>query len=193
MDDKKIIAELAEIRPEDLSEIFSERARILSEVPAADESGERIAALSFQLAGELYGIELKYLAETRQSMPLRRLPGVLPHLAGVMNLRGELVPVVDLGPILGLGRRETPAATSAVLVLSVEGSKLALAVEEAKDILAFAAKDLQPPPLSLEPERAIFIRGEYLIDGRLLSLLAVEKILADPRFSGETHDVPMRS
>lgn len=192
MDDKKITGDLAEIQPEDLRELFSERARILSEVPAADESGEKIAALSFQLAGELFGIELKYLAETRQSMPLRRLPGVLPHLAGVMNLRGELVPVVDLGPILGFARREAPAAVSAVLVLSVEGSKLALAVEEAKDILAFAAKDLQPPPLSLEPERAIFIRGEYLIDGRLLSLLAVEKILADPRFSGETHEVPMR-
>ncbi len=192
MDDKKITGEPADVQQEDLRELFSERARILSEVPAADESGEKIAALSFQLAGELYGIELKYLAETRQSMPLRRLPGVLPHLAGAMNLRGELVPVVDLGPILGLGPREMPAAVSAVLVLSVEGSKLALAVEQAKDILTFAAKDLQPPPVSLEPERAIFIRGAYLIDGRLLTLLAVEKILADPRFAGEVREGPMR-
>lgn len=185
MDDKNVIIDGAQIQQEDLLEILRERARILSEVPAPEESGEKISALSFELSGELYGVELKYLAETRQSAPLRRLPCVPPHLAGVMNLRGELVPVVDLGPILGLGQREMAAVGSAVMVLSLQGNKLALAVDQAKDILVFAAKELQPPPLSLEPERAIFIRGEYLVERRPLSLLDVEKIIADPRFAGQ--------
>ena len=188
MNEKDLDVDLPPGDREDFRALLKERARILSEVPAAEDSGEKIAALSFQLAGETYGIELKYLAETRRSTPLRRLPGVLPHLAGAMNLRGELIPVVDLGPILGLGRREIPATVAAVLVLSVDGNKLALAVDQFKDILTFAAKELQPPPVSLEPERSIFIRGEYLIDGGLLNLLAVEKILADPRLSGQIRD-----
>jgi len=176
-------ADGAEIRREDFAEILRERARILSEVPAPEESGEKISALSFVLSGEIYGVELKYLAETRQATPLRRLPCSPPHMAGLMNLRGELVPVVDLGPIVGLGQREITATLPAVLVLSLHGGKLALAVDRAQDILTFPAKELQPPPLSLEPERALFIRGEYLMERRLLSLLDVEKIVADSRFA----------
>lgn len=190
MSDPDRNGELARVLQEDLRELLRERARILAEVPAAETGGEKIAALSFHLSGELYGIELKYLAETRPATPLRRLPGVLPHLAGVMNLRGELVPVVDLGPILGVGRREISGVAPAVLVLSAHGSKLALAVDQANDILAFPAGELKPPPVSLEPERAIFIRGEYLTAGRLLNLLDVDKILADPRLSGDTHESP---
>jgi purine-binding chemotaxis protein CheW len=195
MDDKNlsvlgVLVDGGEIRHEDLREIFRERARILSEVPAPEESGEKISALSFVLGGELYGVELKYLAETRQSTPLRRLPSAPPHLAGLMNLRGELVPVVDLGPVVGLGQREMATTLPAVLVLSLQGSKLALAVERAQDILTFPAKELQPPPLSLEPERALFIRGEYLFDRRLLSLLDVEKIVADPRFAERGREGP---
>jgi len=185
MDDKNIMADGGENGREEFAELLRERARILSEVPAQEESGEKISALSFVLSGELYGIELKYLAETRQSTPLRRLPLAPPHLAGLMNLRGELVPVVDLGPIVGLGQRETAQTLAAVLVLSLQGSKLALAVDHAEDILTFPARELQPPPLSLEPERALFIRGEYLFDRRLLSLLDVEKIVADPRIAGQ--------
>jgi purine-binding chemotaxis protein CheW len=184
MDDKDIIVDGGENGRKDFAELLRERARILSEVPAPEESGEKISALSFVLSGELYGVELKYLAETRQATPLRRLPSAPPHLAGLMNLRGELVPVVDLGPIVGLGQREMAALLPAVLVLSLQGSKLALAVDQAQDILTFPAKELQPPPLSLDPERALFIRGEYLFDRRLLNLLDVEKIVADPRFAG---------
>ena len=77
MDDRNItvVADGGAIEQEDLRELFRERARILSEVPAPEESGEKIAALSFELGGEIFGIELKHLAETRRATPLRRLPG----------------------------------------------------------------------------------------------------------------------
>jgi purine-binding chemotaxis protein CheW len=190
MNDKPILLVDDEAAPpvEDLADLFRERARILSEVPPQEEAGERIAALSFQLDDELYGIELKYLLEMRQATPLRRLPGVLPHLAGVMNLRGELLPVVDLRPVLGLGKTETSSVAPATLVLSFKGDKLAVAVDRARDILGFPANDLKPPPMSLDPERAAFVRGEYLMEGRLMTLLDVEKILTDARFAGEARE-----
>ena len=173
---------------EDLTELLRERARILSEVPPQEEPGERIAALSFQIDEEIYCVELRYLLEMRQATPLRRLPGVLPHLAGVMNLRGELLPVVDLRPVLGLGKSETSGTAPATLVLTFKGDKLAVAVDRARDILSFPANELKPPPMSLDPERAAFIRGEHLLEGRLMTLLDVEKILTDARFAGETRE-----
>ena len=178
-----ILADKAQTKDDRLQEILRERARILSEVPDPEESGEKISILSFQLAEELYGIELHYLTEMRQSVPLRYIPCAPSHLVGIINLRGELLPVVDFCPILGLPKRELAKIVPALLVLSLKGDKLALVVDRAQDILTFPLKELKPPPLSLDPERAIFIKGELLVENRPLSLLDVEKVLQDPRFS----------
>jgi purine-binding chemotaxis protein CheW len=186
--DSIVVADEAEMSADDLTELFRERARVLSEVPTQEEGGERIAALSFQLGDEVFGIELRYLLEMRQATSLRRLPGVVPHLAGVINLRGELLPVVDLRPVLGLGKSEVAAMLAGALVLSFRADKVAVAVDRARDILNFPASELKPPPMSLDPERAAFIRGEYLIEGRLITLLDAEKIFTDPRFAGESRE-----
>ena len=73
---------------DNLQELFQERAKVLREVPLAEEAGEKISILSFQLGEEVYGVELRDLTETRQSVPLRLLPSAPPHLAGIVNLRG---------------------------------------------------------------------------------------------------------
>lgn len=172
----------------ELSELWRERARILAEVPPAEETGEQLAVLAFQLGEETYGLELKCLSETRRSVPVRRLPGGPRHLLGAANLRGELVPVVDLCPILGLPQREVGAVLPCLLILAQQRDKLALAVDYTREIVTFPAKDIQPPPLSLDPHRAMFVRGEILVDRRPLILLDVEKITADPRLAGQTDE-----
>ncbi|MFQ5903375.1 MAG: hypothetical protein ACE5JO_06765, partial [Candidatus Binatia bacterium] len=76
MNDKEpvILMDNAPTGEKSLQETLRERARILSEIPTPEESGEKISILSFQLGEELYGIELMYLTETCQSVPLRHLP-----------------------------------------------------------------------------------------------------------------------
>ena len=173
---------------EELRKLWRERARILAEVPPLEETGEKLAVLSFQLGEETYGVELRCLAETRRSVPVRRLPGAPRHLLGAANLRGELVPVVDLCPILGLRQREMGPVLPCLLILAQQRDKLALAVDRTKEIVAFPAKDIQPPPLSLDPDRASFVRGEILVNHRPLILLEIEKIAADPRVAGQTYE-----
>lgn len=164
-------------------EILRERARILSEVPTAEESREKISILSFQLGDELYGIELKCLAETRRSVPVRRLPSAPPHLVGIINLRGELLPVIDLCPILGLPQKELSKIIPTLLVLGLKENKWAFVVDLAQDILTFSTKEIMPPPLSLDSEHAVFIRGELLLGNRPLSLLNMERLQQDPRLA----------
>ncbi len=171
---------------ESLQEILRQRSRILSEIPTQEESGEKISILSFQLGEELYGVELKYLTETRQSVPLRHIPCAPSHLVGIINLRGELLPVVDLHPILGLPQQQLRKVVPALLILLLKGNKLAFAVSRAKDILTFPTKEINPPPISLDPEHALFVRGELIVNNRPLSLLDVERLLQDPRFLGGT-------
>jgi len=183
--EKAVLADEAQTRVAALQQIFHDRARVLSEIPAPDESGEKISILAFQLREELYGIEVGYLTETRQSVPLRRLPWAPSHLCGIVNQRGELLPAIDLCPILGLPPQETPKVAPALLVLSLKEDKLAFVVDWAQDILTFPLKQLKPPPLSLEPEHALFVKGELLAGDRPLTLLDVEKLLQDPRLTGE--------
>ncbi len=189
MTDKQTTISMDDSQParENLREILRERALVLSEIPAKEESGEKISVLSFRLAEELYGIELGYLTETRQSVPLRHIPCAPSYLVGVINLRGELLPAVDLCPILGLPQQELGKIVPALLILSLKGNKLALAAERAEDILTFPLKELKSPPVSLEPERAPFIRGELLVNNRPLSLLDVEKLLQDLRLAGKNN------
>lgn len=172
---------------DNLQELFQERAKVLREVPLAEEAGEKISILSFQLGEEVYGVELKDLTETRQSVPLRLLPSAPPHLAGIVNLRGELLPVIDLCPILGLPPQELNKTIPALLILSLKENKFAFAVDRAKDILTLPLKEIHPAPLSLDPDQAVFIRGEFLADNRLISLLDMEKLLQDQRFFGVAH------
>jgi purine-binding chemotaxis protein CheW len=174
-------------REDDLHEVLQERAKVLREVPIAEESGEKISILSFQLGEEVYGVELRDLTETRQSVPLRHLPSAPPHLPGIVNLRGELLPVIDLCPILGLPPQELNKTVPALLILSLKGNKFAFAVDRAKDILTLPLKEIHAAPLSLEPDHAVFIRGEFLADNRLISLLDMEKLLQDQRFFGVAH------
>lgn len=166
-----------------LPEILRERAKILSEVPCVEEKGERISIFSFELGEELYGVELSYLIETRQSVPFRQLPCAPSYLVGIANIRGELVPVVDLCPILGLRAQELHKVLPCLLVLSLNGNKLALVVARARDIVTFLARELKPPPLSLQADRALFIKGEYLLENRLVSVLDMEKLQAPPTVS----------
>lgn len=175
----------AQTNGESLHDLLEERANILSEVPATEESGEKISILSFQLYEELYGVELGYLTETRQTVSVRHVPCAPSHLVGIINLRGELLPVVDLCPILGLPQQPPRKIIPALLVLSLKGNKLALVADQARDILTFPKKEIKPIPLSLEPERAVFIRGELLVENRPISLLDVDKLLQDPRLTGE--------
>jgi purine-binding chemotaxis protein CheW len=166
-----------------LRAILQERAKILSEVPAPEEDREKISVFSFQLGEEHYGIELRYLAETRRAVPVRRLPSAPSHLIGIINLRGELLPVIDLCPILGLPQKEWNKIVPTLLVLGLKETKWAVVVDSAQDILTFSTKEIMPPPLSLDPEHAAFIRGELLLENRPLSLLDMERLQQDPRLA----------
>jgi len=171
---------------ETLKQVFQERAKRLSEVPDKEEAGDQLSLLSFMLGEELYGVELKYLVETRQSVTFRRVPSAPPHVAGITNLRGELLAVADFCPILGLPRRDWTQSSSALLVLASRGNSFALLVDRALDILSFPLNQLQPSPVTLEAEEKSFAQGILLLEDWPLTLIDMESIFLDSRISGIT-------
>lgn len=112
---------------------------------AALPGDNRVELACLELRGQLYGIDVHQVREIVRAQPATPLPHA-PHLIeGVVDLRGAVVPLVDLGRALG-GEPLPPAESNLIAVLEVDGLVLGLLVEGALDVLSLEAADVQAPP-----------------------------------------------
>src|SRR5689334_11589299 len=88
--------------PEDVRRVLRERARLLAEVPLAEDTGEREDVLVCSVKGERYAIALPLLLSVHAARALTPLPNTPPHVAGILNVRGQIVTVLDLSNALGI-------------------------------------------------------------------------------------------
>lgn len=150
----------------------AERLAIRQALPGPASSG--LAVLTFYLGQECYAIELAELAEVLPFANCAPLPGAPPELLGVVNLRGELRPVVDLGCLLGLSRG-TEEGAGQVLFLRLLG--VGLRVGRVDQVRAIAPEELILPGGESAALPTRYVRG--LLPG-VLALLSAEMILSHP-------------
>jgi len=106
--------------------------------------------LTFVLAGEVYGVDILKVREIRGWQPVREVPETPPFIKGLMDLRGEIVPVMDLRERFGLGTAEYgPVTVVIVLTLNREtgAHTLAVVVDAVLDVLDVAAGEAREAPL----------------------------------------------
>ena len=101
--------------------------------------------LTFRLGEETYGIDILQVQEIREIEHVTRVPHVVPSTRGVINLRGAIVPVVDLGLMLGFGE-PLPLEKASAIVLHAEGRLVGLVVASVSDVIALADDEIRPPP-----------------------------------------------
>lgn len=101
--------------------------------------------LSFSLAGEEYAVEILKVQEIRGICPITPLPQSPSHVRGVMNLRGAVVPVVDLRLALGLADPEYGKFT-VIIVLAVRGKTVGFVVDSVSDVLSSDSLTVEPTP-----------------------------------------------
>jgi purine-binding chemotaxis protein CheW len=122
------------LSPEQARALLDQRARELARAPAAAlRADEVLDVVAFDLAGERYAIEAHHVCEVSRLGEVARVPGAPGHLAGVLNRRGEVLPVFDLRVLLGLS---TPAATerSRILVLGDARAELGVLADEVREV-----------------------------------------------------------
>jgi purine-binding chemotaxis protein CheW len=150
--------------------------------------------LVFALGGDDYVVAISQVRELIPAAPLTRLPGAPPWVRGVFNLRGAVVPLVDLGVKLGIGTSAATVRTSWLLVeLMVERRRELLAIEadEVRAILELAdAELLETPALGIRIEREL-VRGVVPCGDGFGLVLDLERVLTAPapsarRTPGET-------
>lgn len=129
----------------------------------------------FSIDGEEFALGIAQVREIIRPPAVTRLPHAAEFIEGVTNLRGEVIPVVDLRKRLGVSGT---AADSRVVVAEMGGDKVGLRVDAVTEVRRIAPSDVQPPPESVAGIRSEFLKGVGKVDGRLLILIDIEKLFA---------------
>jgi purine-binding chemotaxis protein CheW len=118
-----------------------------------------------RVAGEHYALAVEQVLEVADLGEITPLPGSPPEIAGVFNLRGQVLPVVALAMTLGLA----PAEPSRIVVAEIGERRAGLAVDEVLDVVAL--------PTASEPVTSPYLQGAALVDGELVGVLDVDAVL----------------
>lgn len=138
--------------------------------------------LSFMLADETYAIDILAVREIRADEPTTRIAGAPDHVRGVVNLRGVIVPVVDLRRHLGLGATAA-GGTTVIVVLELETRLVGMLVDALNDVIPLREEDIRPAPELASAAGAGYIRGLAAADERMLIVLDVVGLLQSPEMA----------
>jgi len=142
---------------------------------AAVEASEHLA--TFVLAREEYGVDVRQVQEIRRVTEITSVPRAPEFVRGVINLRGRILPVLDLRRRLGLGEVVVGRA-SRIVVVHLKGRLLGLLVDGAQQVLKVPVSQVEPPPDEVVQKGGDYIRGVAKLKDRLIVLVDLERLLA---------------
>lgn len=131
--------------------------------------------ITFQIGEQVLGIDIMAVREIRAWSPTTALPHVANHVRGVVNLRGTVLPVMDLRARLGWGATD-PSARHVIMVVRVNEQLQGLIVDAVNDIVTIDGDTLQPPPDVSGDRLGEIIRGLASIEDRMVMILALEAL-----------------
>ncbi len=146
-----------------------------------DEQANAAQFLTFVCDGEEYGIDILRVQEIKGWDGATRVPQAPAHVLGVMNLRGVIVPVVDLRTRFGLARREFDAST-VVIVVRVQGAKsertAGIVVDAVSEVYSFSQDSIKPPPGVGGRIDSACINGLAMEGEKMVMLLDIDRLIS---------------
>jgi len=135
--------------------------------------------ITFEIGDRRLGIDIMAVREIRAWSPATPLPNVPAHVRGVVNLRGVVLPVIDLRLRLGWGTTD-PSARHVIIVVRIADQLQGIIVDAVSDIVTLVPDHIQPVPEVGEVTATAFLEGIATIDDRLIMILGLDR-LADTR------------
>jgi purine-binding chemotaxis protein CheW len=139
------------------------------------EATEHLA--TFFLAGEEYGVDVRLVQEIIRVSEITQVPRSPGFVKGVINLRGRIVPVVDLKRKLGLGDVDEGARPSRIVVAKLRDRLVGLLVDGASQVLKVPVSTIEGAPEEVVAKGANYIRGVAKLEKRLIILMDLNKVL----------------
>ena len=133
--------------------------------------------VAFRLDGQRYCVDIMAVREIRMLGVLTAVPGAAADVCGVINLRGNLVPVYDL--LISFGQGKTSLRSNHLMVvISVEGRLIAVLVDEVLDILTVASAGIEAIPEAGDGKRNLYFDGIVNVDQDMLIVLSLDKLFS---------------
>lgn len=144
-----------------------------------DKEKERLMQLvGFVIGKELFGVDILMVQEIIRETPITPIPNSPDFIEGVINLRGNIIPVIDLRRRLNLRDQAAPEGQTWIMILNVGGRVTGFIVDSVTQVLKVAATSIKPPPdIVVSGLQSQYITGVCRIDRRLLILLDFNRIL----------------
>jgi purine-binding chemotaxis protein CheW len=134
--------------------------------------------LTFVLANEEYGFEILKVREINGLMETTAVPGMPPYVNGVINLRGKVIPVIDMRAKFGMVQVDH-TSESCIIVVDVHGNLIGVVVDKVSEVLDIREDEIEDPPNIGVAVQNDFILGMAKSKGRVKILLDVGRVLCD--------------
>ena len=141
-------------------------------------AGAERELISFRVGAQEFCVDIMTIREIRGWTKTTALPRSPAYIRGVVNLRGAVLPIVDLSLRLGFAAAE-PSARHVIIVAQIGSQIVGLLVDEVSDIITVAPSDIQPTPDVASELVKLFVQGILAIDGRMISLISLDRVLPD--------------
>lgn len=142
-----------------------------------NESLELLQLVSFTIANEEFGVDILKVQEINRMFQITKVPNSPSYVDGVINLRGRVIPVIDLRTKLNLPRKPHDKDTR-IIVVDLDGKTMGFIVDKVKEVLRIPNSIIEPPPDMVAGLNAEYITAVGKLEDRLLILLDLEKIIS---------------
>lgn len=140
--------------------------------------GNEEQVVVFQLAEQTYGVDIARVYEIIRMEAITRVPRAPQFVEGVINLRGRIIPVIDLRRRFGLPQNEQTRA-SRIIIVEMNGMTVGMVVDAVLEVLRLPADSIEPPPPVINGIDSAYLRGIALWGERLIIMLDTEKVLIE--------------
>ena len=143
-----------------------------------DEDTQKDKYLTFQIASEDYGIEIYHVTEVVGLQKITSVPDMPEYVKGVINLRGQVIPVMDVRLRFNMEPKDYDDRTC-VVVVNIKDTSIGLVVDEVREVMDIPPDRIEPPPRVSQSRGGRFIQGLGKVEDKVSILLNVDKLLYD--------------
>lgn len=134
--------------------------------------------IAFRIGDQEFCVDIMSVREIRGWVAATPLPRSPSYVKGVINLRGAVLPIIDLGARLGLKTTE-PTARHVIMVVNLGERTIGLLVDAVSDIINLTDDAVQPTPDVASDQVKTFVKGLFSVEDRLVSLIALDRVLPE--------------